>query len=106
MGTSVGTIEARPVARSVLLRTLMVLAAIVIGWAALATAWSLAADRPTGQPAVTPAGRCDEPGRAEASRVRAHLRGDRAPEPGAPPQALSSAVHRGPGPVRSRASPV
>ncbi|HKX25767.1 MAG TPA: hypothetical protein VJP08_05550 [Actinomycetota bacterium] len=53
MGTSVGTIEARPVARSVLLRTLMVLAAIVIGWAAVATAWSLAADRPTGQSAVT-----------------------------------------------------
>jgi hypothetical protein len=52
MGTGVGTIEARPVARSILLRTLMVLAAIVIGWAALATAWSLAADRPTEQPAV------------------------------------------------------
>ena len=51
MGTGEGTIEARPVARSLLIRTLMVLAAIVIGWAALATAWSLA-DRPTEQPAV------------------------------------------------------
>jgi hypothetical protein len=52
MGTGVGTIQARPVARPVLFRALMVLAAIVIGWAALAMAGRLAADRPTEQPAV------------------------------------------------------
>ena len=52
MSTGLGRIEARPLDRSVLLRSLMVLAALVIGWAALAAAWSLAADRPTERPAV------------------------------------------------------
>jgi len=59
MGAREGTIGVRPVprVRPLVVRLMIVLAAIVVGWAALAAALSLAADRPTDDPAVgQPAG--------------------------------------------------